>query len=152
MILYIRTIHDKHRITWQARHTRATRKYHDADRAGARRIALLWFRYSKYLYTRLHDDPGRFDDSYSPYSVMRQLGISSHDVELLCNNGLLDAAAIRRLYDMVYHATIPDCPTSEGSPPRPLRDWRVYHAKRRTLLLAFLQRALNHQEPIYCLL
>lgn len=151
MILYIRTIHDKHRAIWQTRYTRAVRKYHDADQAGARRAALLWFRYSKCLYTRLHDDPGKFDDSYSPYSVMRQLGISSHDVEPLCDNGLLDTAAIRRLYDMVYHATIPNRPTSEGSPPYPFRNWYAYHTERRTVLLLFLLRALNRQEPVYCL-
>lgn len=104
---------------------------------------------------------GYFRDSYNSTSVLRTLSLSwwKDVIPLLDDEGLLQPEQIKQFKEMILgqEQRLPDREMLESwhahvedGTEHAVEHWHTYYREKRERLLAFLNRALELNEPIDC--
>jgi hypothetical protein len=96
-------------------------------------------------YDAMYPDTGYFRDSYNNSSLFWVLGLSwwNDTGDLLDDDGNLSVDNARKLLAMVESAPL-DIPDGAG------KKAEAYFTEKRARFIAFLKRAIELNEPIYC--
>jgi hypothetical protein len=154
--LYIRSISDKTRAEYEP-HFHAAAQARNAiksEHQGCETAQKL----VDFYYDAMYPDAGYFRDSYNATGVLGRLGLSWWQDCPIDDDGLLKGADLIWFRDTVrnaklrkvtreqlieHHAAVDD---DENSPEA----WNKFYCEKRERLVAFLNRAIDFNEPIYC--
>lgn len=112
------------------------------------------------VWAKMYPEDGYFRDSYNSTSVLWTLGLSWwKDVgEMLDKNGFLSGANLKKFRQLVAEAaqvmpsTVQELKAKhcDADGADSVKEWHEYWIEKRKKLLAFLDKAIEMNEPIYC--